>query len=166
MSPREAAIHVVQKLVSAGHQALLAGGCVRDALLNKEPKDYDVATSARPEQVTKLFPGAHTVGAHFGVVIVKRGEHHLEVATFRKDGTYSDGRHPDSVEFSSAEEDAQRRDFTVNGLFEDPLKGEIIDYVGRPASEGAARHWRPGGPVHGGPVAAHARRAFCHRAGV
>ena len=130
MSPREAAIHVVQKLVSAGHQALLAGGCVRDALLNKEPKDYDVATSARPEQVTRLFPGAHTVGAHFGVVIVKRGEHHIEVATFRKDGTYSDGRHPDSVEFSGAEEDAQRRDFTVNGLFEDPLKGEIIDYVG------------------------------------
>ncbi len=130
MTPREAAISVVNKLVSAGHQALLAGGCVRDALLGREPKDYDVATNAVPDQVVKLFHGAHTVGAHFGVVIVKRGEHHIEVATFRKDGTYSDGRHPDSVEFSSAEEDAQRRDFTVNGLFEDPVKGEIIDYVG------------------------------------
>ena len=130
MTARNAAIFVIQKLTAAGHQALFAGGCVRDGLLGKEPKDYDVATSATPDQVVALFHGAHTVGAHFGVVIVKRGEHHIEVATFRKDGTYSDGRRPDSVEFSSAEEDAQRRDFTVNGLFEDPIKGEIIDYVG------------------------------------
>ena len=130
MNTRNAALYVVQKLVAAGHQALLAGGCVRDALLGREPKDYDVATDATPDRVVKLFPGAHTVGAHFGVVIVKRGEHHIEVATFRKDGCYSDGRHPDSVEFSTAEQDAQRRDFTVNGLFEDPLTGVIIDYVG------------------------------------
>ena len=130
MKARTAAIQVIQKLVDAGHQALLAGGCVRDALLAKEPKDYDVATDATPEKVVALFPGAQTVGAHFGVVIVRRDGHHIEVATFRKDGTYSDGRRPDCVEFSTAEEDAQRRDFTVNGLFEDPLKGEIIDYVG------------------------------------
>lgn len=129
MNPRDAAIYVIQKLVSAGYQALLAGGCVRDGLLGKTPKDYDVATNATPDRVVKLFPGAQTVGAHFGVVIVRHGGHHIEVATFRKDGSYSDGRRPDSVEFSSAEEDAQRRDFTVNGLFEDPLKGEIIDYV-------------------------------------
>ncbi len=130
MSPREAALEVVKKLVAAGHQALLAGGCVRDQLLGREPKDYDVATNARPEQVVKLFHGAPTVGAHFGVVIVRKADHQIEVATFRKDGSYSDGRHPDSVEFSSAEEDAQRRDFTVNGLLEDPLQGQIIDYVG------------------------------------
>ncbi len=129
MNPRNAAIHVIQTLAKAGYQALLAGGCVRDGLLGKTPKDFDVATNATPDQVIKLFPGAQTVGAHFGVVIVKQGGHHIEVATFRKDGSYSDGRRPDSVEFSSAEEDAQRRDFTVNGLFEDPIKGEIIDYV-------------------------------------
>ncbi len=129
MNARDAAIHVVQKLANAGYQALLAGGCVRDVLLGKTPKDYDVATNATPDQVVKLFPGAQTVGAHFGVVIVRHAENHIEVATFRKDGSYSDGRRPDSVEFSSAEEDAQRRDFTVNGLFEDPLKGEVIDYV-------------------------------------
>ncbi|MDB6119525.1 MAG: cca, partial [Verrucomicrobiaceae bacterium] len=129
MNARDAAIHVIQKLVKAGYQALLAGGCVRDELLGKTPKDYDVATNATPDQAVRLFPGAQTVGAHFGVVIVRYAEQHIEVATFRKDGSYSDGRRPDSVEFSSAEEDSQRRDFTVNGLFEDPLKGEVIDYV-------------------------------------
>jgi putative nucleotidyltransferase with HDIG domain len=129
MSPREAATEVIRTLNAAGHTALLAGGCVRDALLGKEPKDYDVATNATPQQVMRLFKSSQSVGAHFGVVIVKQGEHAMEIATFRKDGAYSDGRRPDSVVFSSAEEDAQRRDFTVNGLFEDPLRGEIIDYV-------------------------------------
>lgn len=127
---KTAAISVIETLATAGHQALLAGGCVRDSLLGKEAKDFDVATSARPEQVVKLFPGSKTVGAHFGVVIVCRAGETIEVATFRKDGGYSDGRHPDAVTFTNAEEDARRRDFTVNGLFLDPLKNEIIDYVG------------------------------------
>ncbi len=125
-----AVIPIIQKLRSAGHEALLAGGCVRDHLLGREPKDYDVATSATPQQVIALFPGALTVGAHFGVVIVRQGSEQIEVATFRTDGSYKDGRHPESVTFSTAEEDAQRRDFTVNGLFHDPISGDIIDFVG------------------------------------
>ncbi|MCW0219374.1 MAG: CCA tRNA nucleotidyltransferase [Prosthecobacter sp.] len=125
----QAATHVIRKLRENGHQALLAGGCVRDYLLGKEPKDYDVATSATPQQVIALFPGALTVGAHFGVVIVKRDGHQIEVATFRTDGSYKDGRRPESVTFATAEEDAQRRDFTVNGLFHDPVEDRIIDYV-------------------------------------
>ncbi|MES2737675.1 MAG: CCA tRNA nucleotidyltransferase [Verrucomicrobiota bacterium] len=125
----KAASHVIRTLRSHGHQALLAGGCVRDFLLGKEPKDYDVATSATPQQVIALFPGALTVGAHFGVVIVKRDHHQIEVATFRTDGSYKDGRRPESVTFATAEEDAQRRDFTVNGLFRDPEEDRIIDYV-------------------------------------
>jgi len=128
---REAAIQIIQKLTAAGHTALLAGGCVRDMLLGREPKDYDVATSARPEQVVKLFHGAKTVGAHFGVVVVRAGEHDfVEVATFRSDGSYSDGRRPDSVTYSTPEMDAERRDFTVNGLFYDPLADTVIDHVG------------------------------------
>lgn len=125
-----AVIPIIQKLRSAGHEALLAGGCVRDHLLGREPKDYDIATNATPQQVIALFPGALTVGAHFGVVIVRQGSEQIEVATFRTDGSYKDGRHPESVTFSTAEEDAQRRDFTVNGLFHDPISGDIIDFVG------------------------------------
>ena len=121
---------IVQTLVQAGYQAVFAGGCVRDRLLGKQPKDYDIATSAKPAQVQKLFPGSIAVGAHFGVIIVLRAGHQFEVATFRRDGSYTDGRRPDSVEFTDAEEDARRRDFTVNGLFFDPLKNEVIDYVG------------------------------------
>jgi poly(A) polymerase len=131
-----AAIHIIQTLRAAGHQALLAGGCVRDHLLGREPKDFDVATSATPQQVIALFPGALTVGAHFGVVIVRQGSEQTEVATFRTDGAYKDGRHPESVTFSTAEEDAQRRDFTVNGLFRDPIGDGIIDYVGGQADLG------------------------------
>lgn len=127
---KTAAIEVIKVLVAAGHQALLAGGCVRDSLLGREAKDYDVATNARPEEVEKLFRGAKTVGAHFGVVIVRLGGENIEVATFRKDGAYSDGRRPDEVTYTTAEEDAQRRDFTVNGLFLDPLTDEVIDFVG------------------------------------
>jgi putative nucleotidyltransferase with HDIG domain len=130
MTSRQAATEIIHTLHSAGYIALLAGGCVRDALLQKEPKDHDVATSATPEQVVALFPKAQTVGAHFGVVVVWRGGHQIEIATFREDGSYSDGRRPDSVTFSTPEQDAQRRDFTVNGLFENPVSGEIIDYVG------------------------------------
>jgi poly(A) polymerase len=93
------------------------------------PKDYDIATSATPEEVLALFPHSHAVGAAFGVVVVHRGGHNFEVATFRRDGGYTDGRRPDSVEFTSAQEDAKRRDFTVNGLFFDPLKDEVLDFV-------------------------------------
>lgn len=117
-------------LTEAGHIAYFAGGCVRDKLLNLVPKDYDIATSATPTEVLKLFPGSNEVGAHFGVVIVKHHGHHIEIATFRTDGSYKDGRRPDSVIFSTPEEDAQRRDFTINGLFEDPVTGQIIDHVG------------------------------------
>ncbi|MES2983479.1 MAG: CCA tRNA nucleotidyltransferase [Verrucomicrobiota bacterium] len=117
-------------LTEADHTAYFAGGCVRDKLLNLVPKDYDIATSATPAEVLKLFPGSNEVGAHFGVVIVKHQGHHIEIATFRTDGSYKDGRRPDSVIFSTPEEDAQRRDFTINGLFEDPISGQIIDHVG------------------------------------
>lgn len=127
---RVTANQLVNQLRDAGHEAVFAGGCVRDMLLGKEPKDYDIATSARPEQVMKLFPGSHAVGAHFGVIVVPRNGMMFEVATFRRDGDYSDGRRPDSVVFTSAEEDAKRRDFTVNGLFFDPIKSEVLDYVG------------------------------------
>jgi poly(A) polymerase len=126
---RQTAVQIIEKLTQAGHTALLAGGCVRDMLLGREPKDYDVATSATPEQVVKLFPGAQTVGAHFGVVIVRLNHEHVEVATFRSDGSYSDGRRPDSVTYSTPELDAQRRDFTINGLFFDPLSDRVIDYI-------------------------------------
>jgi poly(A) polymerase len=126
----DAALHVLTTLRAAGHEALLAGGCVRDFLLGKQPKDHDVATSATPDQVVALFPGARTVGAHFGVVIVRHDHEHVEVATFRTDGSYKDGRRPQTVSFSTAEEDAKRRDFTINGIFRDPIDNRIIDYVG------------------------------------
>jgi len=127
---REAALELARRLKAAGHEALFAGGCVRDRLLNHEPEDYDIATSATPTQVMQIFPGSNEVGAHFGVVIAKHGGHHVEIATFRTDGSYHDGRRPESVTFSTPQEDAQRRDFTINGLFEIPETGEVIDYVG------------------------------------
>lgn len=130
MSARNSALHLARCLRSSGHAALFAGGCVRDRQLGREPKDYDIATSATPQEVLRLFPGSNEVGAHFGVVIAKHEGVHVEIATFRTDGSYKDGRRPDSVEFSTAEKDAERRDFTINGLFEDPETGEIIDYVG------------------------------------
>jgi poly(A) polymerase len=123
-------MELAKQLVSAGHVALLAGGCVRDKLCELTPKDYDVATSATPTEVLKIFPHANEVGAHFGVVIAKLGGQHVEIATFRTDGSYLDNRRPESVEFSSPEEDAKRRDFTINGLFENPTTGEVIDFVG------------------------------------
>lgn len=128
------AIQVVERLRDGGHTAFWAGGCVRDRLLARKPKDYDVATSAPPEEVRALFGRRRTVevGAAFGVIIVHgpREAGPVEVATFRTDATYSDGRHPDSVRFSTPEEDAQRRDFTINGLFFDPVEDKVIDYVG------------------------------------
>ncbi len=130
MSPEEAARDLAALLFSQGHIAYFAGGCVRDKLLGLEPSDYDIATSAKPEEVLKLLPHSNEVGAHFGVIIAKHHGHHIEIATFRTDGSYKDGRRPEKVVFSSPEEDAQRRDFTINGLFENPQSGEIIDYVG------------------------------------
>ena len=123
----EAALGIVEKLRAAGYEAYLAGGCVRDLLLGREPKDYDVATSATPDVVLGLFERTFAVGAHFGVVLVADGEGEeyivTEVATFRSDGAYSDGRHPDAVRYTrSAEEDVKRRDFTINGLLLDPLR--------------------------------------------
>jgi putative nucleotidyltransferase with HDIG domain len=130
MLPREAALSLARKLLQAGHQAFFAGGCVRDILLGREPEDYDIATSATPAEVIALFPGSNEVGAHFGVVIAKCASHPVEIATFRTDGSYKDGRRPESVTYATAEADAQRRDFTINGLFENPETGEIIDFVG------------------------------------
>jgi tRNA nucleotidyltransferase/poly(A) polymerase len=130
ITAHDAARELARRLKSSGHEALFAGGCVRDRLLGHEPKDYDIATSAVPSEVLDLFPGSNEVGAHFGVVIAKHGGHHVEIATFRTDGSYRDGRRPESVEFSNPKEDAQRRDFTINGLFENPETGEVIDFVG------------------------------------
>ena len=127
---RQRAIDVAAKLRSAGYKAYFAGGCVRDALLGAEPHDYDIATDANPEQVQALFPKSQAVGAHFGVVVVRSGSDHIEVATFRTDGSYKDGRRPEVVTYATPEEDAQRRDFTVNGLFYDPVSDEVIDFVG------------------------------------
>lgn len=127
---RELACRVAGRLREAGYEVYFAGGCVRDRLLGNEPKDYDIATSARPEEVTALFEKTDAVGAHFGVILVKVQGVAFEVATFRTDGSYADGRRPESVEFATAQEDALRRDFTVNGLFEDPETGEVVDYVG------------------------------------
>ena len=127
---RQRAGEVAGKLRGAGFRAYFAGGCVRDALLGVEPHDYDIATDARPEQVQAIFPKSMAVGAHFGVVVVRTGPEHVEVATFRTDGSYKDGRRPEEVTYSTPEEDAQRRDFTVNGLFYDPATEEVIDFVG------------------------------------
>lgn len=134
MSEREFALEVVRRLQAAGYQALWAGGCVRDELLGRTPDDYDVATDARPEDVRRLFPRTIAVGASFGVVEVlgprQQGKPlKVQVTTFRSEEGYSDGRHPDRVVFSSAREDALRRDFTINGMFYDPIKGELLDYV-------------------------------------
>ena len=134
------ATRIVQELRHAGHSAYLAGGCVRDFVLGREPADYDVATSAHPEEVMRIFPQTYAVGAQFGVVLVPvrhdgidgaRDNYAIEVATFRSDGRYTDGRHPDQVQFSSdARVDVQRRDFTINGLLLDPIAEEVLDYVG------------------------------------
>ncbi|MEZ6125055.1 MAG: CCA tRNA nucleotidyltransferase [Planctomycetaceae bacterium] len=134
-TPREFAVAVVEMLRNAGFEALWAGGCVRDALMNRLPKDYDVATTATPQQVIELFGKRKTVpvGVSFGVVMVlgpNKACGQIEVATFRTDGTYIDGRRPESVRFCSAEEDARRRDFTINGMFYDPVADQVIDYVG------------------------------------
>ena len=126
-----AAFKIVRRLTESGHQALLAGGCVRDALLARPVKDIDIATSARPEQVEALFAGeTYAVGRAFGVIVVKQDGYVFEVAPFRADGEYRDGRHPAAVRYADAAADAQRRDFTINGLFFDPASREVLDFVG------------------------------------
>jgi poly(A) polymerase len=131
MTEREFAVDVVRRLRAAGFEALWAGGCVRDELLGLTPKDYDVATSATPEQVKRVFRRTIAVGESFGVIeVLGPRPLRVQVATFRSDVSYSDGRRPDAVVFSTAREDALRRDFTVNGMFFDPLDGKLIDYVG------------------------------------
>lgn len=124
-----AARSIVERLRAKGFEALYAGGCVRDRLLGLTPHDYDVATNARPEQVEALFPRTVPVGVQFGVIIVLEQGAEIQVATFRGDGTYHDGRHPESVRYTDAEGDSRRRDFTVNGLFLDPIEERILDFV-------------------------------------
>jgi poly(A) polymerase len=124
MTNRQAAIKIVKRLRSNGFEALLAGGCVRDMLLGRAAKDFDVATNAYPKDVMKLFKRTLKVGAKFGVVVVLLEDRQVEVATFRTETGYADGRHPAKVEFAGAAEDARRRDFTINGMFYDPLKKE------------------------------------------
>lgn len=127
---REDALAVLLRLREAGHIAYFAGGCVRDELLGLQPKDFDIATDAPPPRVRELFRSTQAVGAAFGVILVRQGPSIVEVATFRAEGPYLDGRHPSQVRFTSAEEDARRRDFTINGLFLDPVSNRVIDYVG------------------------------------
>ncbi len=129
MSNRQVAVKILRRLRDEGFEALFAGGCVRDMLLGRRANDYDVATNAVPKQVMRLFQRTLKMGAEFGVVIVLVGKEQVEVATFRSEGGYADGRHPGHVKFSSAKEDARRRDFTINGMFYDPVKRQIIDYV-------------------------------------
>lgn len=151
-------MEIIRTLHARGHVAYLAGGCVRDELLGREPEDYDVATEAHPDAVVASFPRSGEVGKSFGVVIVRLREHTIEVATFRSDGPYSDRRRPDAVVFSSPEEDAKRRDYTVNALFLDPLAsaasgvpagplgGRVIDFVGGLADLAARRLHAVGDP--------------------
>lgn len=129
--PHEAhgALQIIERLRAAGHEALLAGGCVRDLLLGLTPQDFDVATNAPPPRIAELFRPTRHVGAKFGVTLVHRDGRWIEVATFRTDGHYADGRRPTSVTFGDARDDALRRDFSINGMFFDPQRGEVVDYV-------------------------------------
>lgn len=127
---RLTSIDIIKRLRREGFSAYWAGGCVRDMLLGIRPKDFDIATSATPNELKKIFPKANLVGEQFGVIVAEHGGHHFEIATFRSDSGYSDGRRPDAVLFTDAKEDARRRDFTINGLFYDPIKDNVVDFVG------------------------------------
>ena len=129
MSIKQNAIDIVKTLQGNGYKAYFAGGCVRDMIMGRESADYDIATNALPNDVMHLFEETIPVGVQFGVVIVVKEGHNFEVATFRTEGSYSDGRHPDYVAFSTPEDDVKRRDFTINGLLYDPIKNEMLDYV-------------------------------------
>ncbi len=126
---KKLAIQIIKLLHQAGFVAYFAGGCVRDLVMKERPKDYDIATTATPDDIERLFPKCVPVGKQFGVMIVVMQTQHFEVATFRREGDYRDGRHPDEIAFTTPAEDAKRRDFTVNGLFYDPLKRSMVDYV-------------------------------------
>jgi len=126
---KPASLEIIQILKKAGHEAYWAGGCVRDMLLGHEPKDFDIVTSAKPEEIEELLEKTIPIGKEFGVILAIQNGHHFEVATFRSDSGYSDGRRPDAVEFTNAREDAKRRDFTINGLFYDPDSDKILDFV-------------------------------------
>lgn len=127
---QKTATQIVHKLQQKGYQAIFAGGCVRDLLLKKEPEDYDIATNAKPEEIETLFEKTFPVGKHFGVILIHENKHNFEIATFRSDAGYSDGRRPEYITFTTAKEDALRRDFTINGIFYDPVKEDFHDYVG------------------------------------
>ncbi len=130
MPIKQNAIEIVKTLQDKGFEAFFAGGCVRDMIMRRESADYDIATNALPRDIMNLFKKTFSVGAQYGVVVVVKDGHNFEVATFRTEKSYSDGRHPDYVSFSTAEEDVRRRDFTINGLLYDPVKKEMLDYVG------------------------------------
>jgi poly(A) polymerase len=129
VSARERAISIIKRLRESGYESYLAGGCVRDMLLKKAPQDYDITTAAKPEEIAKLFSHTIPVGAQFGVMLVVIDEQPFEVATFRYDGAYLDGRHPAEVRYGSLEEDIRRRDFTVNGMVYDPIDDRLVDQV-------------------------------------
>lgn len=155
-TPHEAATLIARKLRDHGHVAYFAGGCVRDRLLGIDPVDYDIATDARPERIKEIFRNAKSVGESFGVMLVRLDDFMIEVATFRSDGPYIDGRHPETVTFADEEADAARRDFTINAIFELPESGELVDHfdgerdlqdrilraVGNPADRLAEDHLR------------------------
>ena len=126
----DSAVAIIRELRRRGHEAYLVGGCVRDMVMRIEPADYDIATSARPEEVVKIFPRTESIGAQFGVILVIHQGHAFEVATFRSDDAYVDGRRPASVSFTDVKQDVLRRDFTINGLLYDPMTERVIDYVG------------------------------------
>jgi poly(A) polymerase len=145
---RQVAAEIVRRLRTEGFQAYFVGGCVRDLVMGRGPKDYDVATDATPDEVVRLYPESLTVGAQFGVVIVPREEGNVEVATFRSDDRYDDGRHPVGVRYArTPQEDVRRRDFTINGLLFDPASEEVLDYVGGQADIRARRLRTIGDPV-------------------
>ena len=129
MSSRDKAVAIIERLRAQGYESYLAGGCVRDMLLNKPPQDYDITSSAKPDAVAEIFPQTVPVGAQFGVMLVVVDGEPFEVATFRHDGPYLDGRHPSEVRYGSLQEDILRRDFTINGMVYDPIEDRIIDLV-------------------------------------
>ena len=158
----------MQTLHRHGHTAYFAGGCVRDRLLGIPAKDFDITTDARTVEIRKIFSQTIPVGAQFGVILVVLEGVPYEVATFRADGAYHDGRHPVAVRFSTAREDALRRDFTINGMFFDPLTDTVIDYVDgqADAQPDQSGHWEADGAFSRGPHTPAASRPLCRPAGL
>lgn len=147
LSAREAALAIVRRLRERGFEAFFVGGCVRDRLLGREGyehRNHDIATSASPDEVSRLFPRVVPVGRRFGVMLVLQDGHCVDVATFRTETGYRDGRRPTGVRFSSRREDVRRRDFTINGLLYDPLEDRLLDYVGGGPTSGPGRSGRSG----------------------